>query len=130
MIQRGEAASSENLVVDLGGVVRMLVSNRTQTGLAGRLHSGEHCIVTGCPWAWRRNSCNSADAPARSARATITLGASRLILATHQRQMRALLGKKPDLTLKELRATLALECSRRYAEARSKVFQKRRFRDG
>jgi transposase len=33
------------------------------------------------------------------------------ILASHQRQMRALLGQKPDLTLQELRAALALECS-------------------
>ena len=33
------------------------------------------------------------------------------IVAAHQREMRALLGKKPDLTLKELRANLALECS-------------------
>src|SRR5580765_7523168 len=33
------------------------------------------------------------------------------IVASHQRQMRALLGQKPDLTLKELRSALALECS-------------------
>jgi transposase len=38
-------------------------------------------------------------------------GRKPMILATHQRQMRALLGKKPDLTLKELRAAVALECS-------------------
>ena len=31
-------------------------------------------------------------------------GRKPMILAAHQRQMRALLGKKPDLTLKELRA--------------------------
>ena len=33
------------------------------------------------------------------------------IVAAHQRTMRALLGKKPDLTLRELRAGLGLECS-------------------
>jgi hypothetical protein len=32
-----------------------------------------------------------------------------LILAAHQRQMRTLLSKKPDLTLKELRAAVAVE---------------------
>ena len=34
-----------------------------------------------------------------------------MILAAHQRQMRTLLGKKPDLTLKELRVNVALKCS-------------------
>ena len=34
-----------------------------------------------------------------------------MILATHCRQMRTLLGRKPDLTLKELRAAVTLECS-------------------
>jgi transposase len=38
-------------------------------------------------------------------------GRKPMILATHQRHMRALLGRKPDLTLKELRAAVALECS-------------------
>ena len=33
------------------------------------------------------------------------------IVPGHQRQMRALLGRKPDLTLKELRHALELECS-------------------
>jgi len=33
------------------------------------------------------------------------------IVPGHQRQMRALLGQKPDLTLKELRHALELECS-------------------
>jgi transposase len=33
------------------------------------------------------------------------------ILGEHQRQMRALLAQKPDLTLKELRAALELSCS-------------------
>jgi len=33
------------------------------------------------------------------------------MVATHQRQRRALLGEKPDLTLKELRRGLGLECS-------------------
>ena len=33
------------------------------------------------------------------------------IVHDHQRQMRALLGEKPDLTLKELRHALGLECS-------------------
>jgi transposase len=33
------------------------------------------------------------------------------IVPGHQRQMRALLGQKPDLTLRELRHALALECS-------------------
>jgi hypothetical protein len=31
--------------------------------------------------------------------------------AAHQRQMRTLLGQKPDLTLKELRVAVELECS-------------------
>ena len=43
--------------------------------------------------------------------AIIARGASRMILAAHQRQMRTLLGRNPDLTLKELRAAVALECS-------------------
>ena len=34
-----------------------------------------------------------------------------LILAAHHRQLRALLGQKSDLTLKELRAGVALNCS-------------------
>jgi transposase len=33
------------------------------------------------------------------------------ILASHHRQMRALLAQKPDLTLKELRAAVALDCT-------------------
>ena len=33
------------------------------------------------------------------------------ILAAHHRRMRSLLGGKPDLTLKELRTALELECS-------------------
>lgn len=33
------------------------------------------------------------------------------IVATHHREMRSLLDSKPDLTLKELRAALKLECS-------------------
>ena len=33
------------------------------------------------------------------------------ILASHHREMRALLGQKPDLTLKELRAAVALDCT-------------------
>ena len=33
------------------------------------------------------------------------------IVHAHQRQMRALLGRKPDLTLKELRHAVGLECS-------------------
>jgi transposase len=38
-------------------------------------------------------------------------GRKPLLVEAHQRQMRVLLGKKPDLTLRELRAALALECS-------------------
>lgn len=38
-------------------------------------------------------------------------GRKPMIVAGHQRQMRSLLGKKPDLTLKELRAAMSLECS-------------------
>ncbi|HEX7516464.1 MAG TPA: hypothetical protein VF345_04175 [Chthoniobacterales bacterium] len=38
-------------------------------------------------------------------------GRKALIVAAHHRQMRALLSRKPDLTLKELRAALELECS-------------------
>src|SRR5438046_7261368 len=33
------------------------------------------------------------------------------IVASHQRQMRTLLGRKPDLTLQELRVAGALECT-------------------
>jgi transposase len=38
-------------------------------------------------------------------------GRKRLILPMHHRQLRALLGKKPDLTLKELRVALELPCT-------------------
>lgn len=38
-------------------------------------------------------------------------GRKPLILALHRNRMRVLLGQKPDLTLKELREALALECS-------------------
>ena len=38
-------------------------------------------------------------------------GRKPLIVPAHHRQMRTLLSKKPDLTLKELRAALELECS-------------------
>jgi transposase len=38
-------------------------------------------------------------------------GRKPLILLTHHRQMRSLLGQKPDLTLKELRAALGLSCT-------------------
>jgi transposase len=38
-------------------------------------------------------------------------GRKPMILGSHHRQMRSLLAKKPDLTLKELRAAVALECS-------------------
>ena len=34
-----------------------------------------------------------------------------MILAEHQRQLRAVLVEKPDLTLRELRESLTLECS-------------------
>jgi transposase len=38
-------------------------------------------------------------------------GRKPLILASHQRQMRTLLGRKPDLTLLELREAMALNCT-------------------
>lgn len=38
-------------------------------------------------------------------------GRKPMIVTEHQRQMRSLLGQKPDLTLKELRAGTALKCS-------------------
>jgi transposase len=38
-------------------------------------------------------------------------GRKPMILASDQRQLRSLLAKKPDLTLKELRAAVALKCS-------------------
>ena len=38
-------------------------------------------------------------------------GRKALIVPSHHRQMRSLLSKKPDLTLKELRAALELDCS-------------------
>ena len=68
-------------------------------------------IVTGCRWGWSRSSCNNADELETSARAIIVRGASPTIVGSHQRQMRTLLGRKPDLTLKELRVAVALECT-------------------
>ena len=38
-------------------------------------------------------------------------GRKPIILATHKRQMRTLLGQRLDLTLKELRAAVELQCS-------------------
>ena len=38
-------------------------------------------------------------------------GRKPLIVATHRSQLRTLLAKKPDLTLKEMRAAIALNCS-------------------
>jgi transposase len=38
-------------------------------------------------------------------------GRKPLIVATHQSQLRTLLAKKPDLTLKEMRAAMELTCS-------------------
>ena len=38
-------------------------------------------------------------------------GRKPLIISEHQRQMRSLLAQKPDLTLRELRKAMALECS-------------------
>ena len=38
-------------------------------------------------------------------------GRKPLLVATHQREMRVLLGRKPDLTLRELRSALGVECS-------------------
>ena len=38
-------------------------------------------------------------------------GRKPIILAAHHRELRALLGQRPDLTLKELRAAAALNCS-------------------
>jgi transposase len=38
-------------------------------------------------------------------------GRKPMILEAHQRKLRALLGHKPDLTLKELRQAVALNCS-------------------
>jgi len=38
-------------------------------------------------------------------------GRKPLILASHQRELRALLAKKPDLSLQEMRTALALGCS-------------------
>ena len=38
-------------------------------------------------------------------------GRKALILSAHRQQMRALLGRKPDMTLRELRAALALACT-------------------
>ena len=58
-------------------------------------------------------------------------GRKPVILAIHQRQLRSLLAKKPDLTLKELRAAVALECSLpaiHYALAKMGLtYKKRRF---
>jgi transposase len=38
-------------------------------------------------------------------------GRKPLIVAAHHRQLRSLLSRKPDLTLKELRSALELDCS-------------------
>ena len=38
-------------------------------------------------------------------------GRKPLIVGSHQRQLRVLLGRKPDLTLKELRTALQLDCT-------------------
>ena len=38
-------------------------------------------------------------------------GRKPIILDAHHRQLRALLGQKPDMTLRELRQAVALECS-------------------
>jgi len=38
-------------------------------------------------------------------------GRKPMIVQTHHRQMRTLLGQKPDMTLKELRQAVALNCS-------------------
>jgi transposase len=38
-------------------------------------------------------------------------GRKPLIVAAHRQQMRQLLGRKPDMTLKELRAVMALKCT-------------------
>lgn len=38
-------------------------------------------------------------------------GRKPMIVATHRSQLRAMLAKKPDLTLKELRQAMALQCS-------------------
>jgi transposase len=38
-------------------------------------------------------------------------GRKPIILAAHRHQLRALLGEKPDMTLKELRAAVELECT-------------------
>lgn len=58
-------------------------------------------------------------------------GRKPLILAAHHQQMRALLAKKPDLTLSELREAVALECSLpaiHYAlEKMGLTYKKRRF---
>ena len=58
-------------------------------------------------------------------------GRKPMIVETHRRQMRALLGKKPDMTLKELRAATALDCSLpaiHYAlEAMGLTYKKRHF---
>lgn len=57
-------------------------------------------------------------------------GRKPLILSEHKRQLRTLLGKKPDLTLEELRRSLELPCSLpaiHYAlEALGLTYKKRR----
>ena len=58
-------------------------------------------------------------------------GRKPLILAAHQRRLRTLVGKKPDLTLAELRAAVGLRCTLpaiHYALARlGLTYKKRRF---
>ena len=67
--------------------------------------------ASGCPSAWSRSSSNSAGTPGTSPRGTTWPRRKPEIVAQHERAMRALLDGNPDLTLKELRQALGLECS-------------------
>ena len=68
-------------------------------------------IVIEFLWGWLRNYCSNASAPETLVRATPTPDVSRSLFRAHENQMRALLGQKPDMTLKELREALGLDCS-------------------
>ena len=86
---------------------RILASYDKEEGTRDR----DRGIATGSPWAWSKSSCSSVGAPATSAPRHHRSGRKPIILASASRQLRALLGKKPDLTLNELRAAVALDCS-------------------
>ena len=68
-------------------------------------------IVIESLWGWLRNYCSNASAPETFGARHAYSGREPIIVQTHENQMRTLLGRKPDMTLKELREALGLDCS-------------------